>query len=55
MPWMMFIDPSGTVRASSLVTAAWQIERLWRLARVSLAPDAVALRRADHDNALAEV
>jgi hypothetical protein len=55
MPWMMFIDSSGTVRASSLVTAAWQIERLWRLARVPLAPDAVPLRRADHDNALAEV
>lgn len=37
MPWAMFIDSSGRVRSSSLVNHAWQIDRLWRLARVPLA------------------
>jgi hypothetical protein len=55
MPWIMFVDSSGMVRASSLVADAWQIERLWRLARVPLASDGVHSRRARHDNALAEV
>jgi hypothetical protein len=55
MPWVMFVDSSGMVRASSLVSDAWQIERLWRLARVALASDAVPSRRADPHNALAEV
>ena len=53
MPWMMFVDSSGIVRASSLVTDAWQIETLWRLARVPLTPGAVPSRRARHNNALA--
>ena len=55
MPWMIFIDSSGKVRASSLVTDAWQIERLWRLARVPLESDAARSPLARHDNALAEV
>lgn len=54
MPWMMFIDSSGLVRASSLVTEAWQIERLWRLACVPLESDAPS-HPAHLDNALAEV
>src|SRR5204863_9872384 len=41
MPWVMFTDSSGMVRASSLVTHAWQIEKLRRLAGVPLASDAV--------------
>lgn len=53
MPWIMFVDSSGVVRASSLVTDAWQIERLWRLARVPVTPDPVPSRRARHNNALA--
>lgn len=55
MPWIMFVDSSGMVRASSLVTHAWQIEKLWRLAGVPLTSDAVPSARASHDNALAEV
>jgi hypothetical protein len=55
MPWVMFIDSSGIVRASSLVTEAWQIERLRRLAGVPLGSYAVPSRRAARDNALAEV
>jgi hypothetical protein len=43
------------VRASSLVTDAWQIERLWRLARVPLTSDAVPSGRARHNSALAGV
>lgn len=34
MPFMIFTDPAGRVRASSLVNHAWQVERLWRLAQV---------------------
>jgi hypothetical protein len=55
MPWLMFVDSSGMVRASSLVTDAWQIERLWRLARVPLTSDAVPSGRARHNGALAGV
>ena len=55
MPWIMFVDSSGMVRASSLVTDAWQIERLWRLAGVPLTSDPVPSRPADHHNALARV
>jgi hypothetical protein len=36
MPWMIFVDSSGRVGSSSLVTTAWQIPKLWRLARLSL-------------------
>jgi hypothetical protein len=53
MPWLMFVDTSGMVRASSLVTDAWQIERLWRLARVPVTSGGVPSRRASHNNALA--
>jgi hypothetical protein len=55
MPWIMFVDSSGMVRASSLVTDAWQIERLRRLASVPLTSDAAPSRRAPHNNALAGV
>lgn len=55
MPWIMFVDSSGTVRASSLVTEAWQIERLWRLARVPVTLDAVPSRSGRHNNAIAGV
>ena len=34
MPFVVFVDRAGQVRASSLVNHAWQLERLWRLARV---------------------
>jgi hypothetical protein len=37
MPWLMFVDSSGRVRCSSIVNHAWQIDKLWRLARVPLA------------------
>jgi hypothetical protein len=37
MPFVIVVDPAGQVRASSLVNHAWQIEKLWRLARI--APD----------------
>jgi hypothetical protein len=36
MPWMIFVDSDGRVRSSSLVNLAWQIPKLWRLARLSL-------------------
>jgi hypothetical protein len=39
MPFVIVVDPSGQVRASSLVNHAWQIERLWRLARIAPDPD----------------
>jgi hypothetical protein len=55
MPWVMFVDSSGRVRASSLVTDAWQIEKLWRLAGVPLTPQPVPSPRARPDNVLAEV
>lgn len=34
LPFMTFVDESGHARASSLVNETWQIERLWKLAKV---------------------
>ena len=42
MPFMIFVDSAGRVRASSLVNHAWQVERLWRLAQ--LAPEPAEVR-----------
>lgn len=42
MPFVVAVDSTGRVRASSLVNHAWQIEKLWRLAQV--APEAEELR-----------
>jgi hypothetical protein len=36
LPWVFFVDPGGTVRASSLVNASWQLEKLWVIARARL-------------------
>jgi hypothetical protein len=36
MPWVMFVDSSGIVRASSLVNHARQLTNLWRLARAPI-------------------
>lgn len=33
MPWVFFVDPAGAVQASSLVNHAWQLEKLWAIAR----------------------
>ncbi len=44
MPFVVFVDRAGQVRASSLVNHAWQLERLWRLARVE--PDRSDVRAA---------
>lgn len=38
MPFMIFVDSMGRVRASSLVNSAGQVERFWRLANVALGP-----------------
>lgn len=38
-PFVMFVDSEGLVRANSLVNHAWQLERLWQLARLGLAPE----------------
>lgn len=38
IPFAIFIDSSGRVRASSLVNEAWQVERLCRLAEVEPGP-----------------
>lgn len=35
MPFVVFVDAHGSVCASSLVNHSWQVERLWRLARVA--------------------
>ena len=55
MPWVMFVDSSGMVRASSLVTHAWQIEKLWLLAGVPLEPKTSRLRRGPNNRLLSEV
>ncbi len=44
MPFLIFVDSGGQVRASSLVNHAWQVEKLWRLAQVD--PDPAELRTA---------
>lgn len=44
MPFLIFVDSGGRVRASSLVNHAWQVEKLWRLAQVD--PDPAELRPA---------
>lgn len=36
LPFIIFVDDSGKARASSLVNEAWQLERLWKLAKVRL-------------------
>jgi len=38
MPFAIFVDTEGRVRASSLVNNEWQVEQLWRLANVALGP-----------------
>ena len=35
-PFLIFVDPAGLVRGSSLVNHKWQLMKLWQLARVSL-------------------
>jgi hypothetical protein len=35
LPWVLFADRDGVVRASSLVNEAWQLERLWAIARAA--------------------
>lgn len=44
MPFIVAVDSAGRVRASSLVNHAWQVEKLWRLARVDLDPTELARR-----------
>jgi hypothetical protein len=39
MPFVIAVDSAGRIRASSLVNHAWQIEKLWRLARIDISPD----------------
>ena len=35
-PFLIFIDPAGRIRGSSLVNHRWQLTKLWQLARVPL-------------------
>jgi hypothetical protein len=35
-PFLIFVDPAGLVRGSSLVNHTWQLMKLWQLARVPL-------------------
>ena len=35
-PFLIFVDPDGRVRGSSLVNHRWQLMKLWQLARVPL-------------------
>lgn len=39
MPFVIFVDSDGRVRASSMINQSWQIMKLWRLANVPLAPE----------------
>jgi hypothetical protein len=55
MPWMIFVDSSGRVASSSLVTSAWQIPKLWRLARLSLPSTPSATDRSRRGKAWAGV
>lgn len=42
-PWLMFVDSTGRVRASSLVNYDWQVSRLYQLAKLPLdSPDALS-------------
>lgn len=36
MPFAIFVDPEGRVRASSLVNHDWQVARLWQIASLPL-------------------
>lgn len=45
MPWMIFVDADGRARSSSLVNLAWQISKLWSLARLSLPATPTATNR----------
>lgn len=38
MPFVIFVDSAGWVRASSLVNHGWQVARLWKVASMPLAP-----------------
>lgn len=46
MPFVVFVDSRGQVRASSLVNYAWQLERLWRLAEVPPDPGEFPVTRS---------
>jgi hypothetical protein len=35
-PFLIFVDPAGLVRGSSLVNHKWQLMKLWQLSRVPL-------------------
>lgn len=45
MPFVIAVDSAGQVRASSLVNHAWQIEKLWRLARIPPDPGELPAKR----------
>jgi hypothetical protein len=42
MPFLVFVDAAGRVRACSLVNHAWQVTRLWRLAQIDPSEDKLA-------------
>lgn len=44
MPFAIFVDSAGRVRASSLVNHHWQVTKLLQLANLPLEPDAAASR-----------
>ena len=44
MPFAIFVDSAGRVRASSLVNEAWQVTKLLQLADLPLEPDNLARR-----------
>ena len=42
VPFVIFVDSDGQARGSSLVNHAWQLEKLWRLARVPPDPSEIS-------------
>ncbi|HUZ36594.1 MAG TPA: hypothetical protein VMV17_09705 [Streptosporangiaceae bacterium] len=42
MPFLVFVDSAGRVRACSLVNHAWQVAKLWRLAQIDPSEDTLA-------------
>ncbi len=42
MPFVIFVDSAGRVRASSLVNHEWQVARLWKIASMPLTPGELA-------------
>jgi hypothetical protein len=45
MPFVIFVDSGGKVRASSLVNHDWQVARLWKIACMPLTSGELAMSR----------